>query len=75
MDLKLAKLPDRTPVKLAITVTPDLDAALRDYLTLYRVTYDDSAATVADLIPAMLEAFLGSDRAFAKSRKSPGGEG
>lgn len=31
MELKLAKLPDRTPVKLAITITPDLHEALHDY--------------------------------------------
>ena len=67
--LKLAKLPDRTPVKIGITVTPDLDADLHAYLTLYRATYEDKAATVADLIPAMLETFLASDRAFAKARK------
>ncbi len=73
-ELKLARLPDRTPVKIAITVTPDLDAALRDYMALYRSTYGDSAATVADLIPAMLEAFLSSDKAFAKARKSQAGE-
>jgi hypothetical protein len=70
--LKLAKLPDRTPVKIAITVTPDLDADLRAYLDLYRATYEDKAATVADLIPAMLETFLASDRAFAKARKNAG---
>ncbi|WBO24338.1 DUF2274 domain-containing protein [Sphingomonas abietis] len=74
-ELKLARLPDRTPVKISITVTPDLDAALRDYLAIYRSTYADSATTIADLIPAMLEAFLGSDKAFAKARKSHGGEG
>lgn len=68
--LKLAKLPDRTPVKIGITVTPDLDADLRSYLDLYRAAYDDKAATVADLIPAMLETFLASDRAFAKARKN-----
>ncbi|WP_314717793.1 DUF2274 domain-containing protein [Sphingobium yanoikuyae] len=68
--LKLAKLPDRTPVKIGITVTPDLDAELRAYRDLYRTTYDDKAATVADLIPAMLESFLASDRAFAKARKN-----
>jgi len=68
--LKLAKLPDRTPVKIAITVTPDLDADLRAYLDLYRAIYEDNAATVADLIPAMLETFLASDRAFAKARKN-----
>jgi len=74
-ELKLARLPDRTPVKIAITVTPDLDAALREYLALYRSTYADSTTTVADLIPAMLEAFLNSDRAFVKARKTPSGEG
>lgn len=68
--LKLAKLPDRTPVKIGITVTPDLDADLRAYLDLYRATYDDKGVTVADLIPPMLESFLASDRAFAKARKS-----
>lgn len=68
--LKLAKLPDRTPVKIGITVTPDLDADLRAYLNLYRTSYDDKAATVGDLIPAMLQSFLASDRAFAKARKA-----
>lgn len=67
--LKLAKIPDRTPVKIAITVTPDLDADLRAYLDIYRTAYDDKAATVADLIPAMLETFLASDRAFARARR------
>ena len=66
--LKLAKLPDRTPVKLAITITPDLAHALGDYATIYNRTYSDKAE-VADLVPAMLESFLASDRAFAKARK------
>ncbi len=29
-ELKLGKLPDRTPVKLAITVTPDLHQMLQN---------------------------------------------
>ena len=66
--LKLAKLPDRTPVKLAITITPDLAHALGDYATIYNWTYGDKAE-VADLVPAMLDSFLASDRAFAKARK------
>ncbi|SER24259.1 DUF2274 domain-containing protein [Sphingobium sp. YR768] len=66
--LKLAKLPDRTPVKIGITVTPDLAHALADYTALYNRAYSDKAE-VADLIPAMLESFLASDRAFAKARK------
>lgn len=69
--LKLAKLPDRTPVKIGITVTPDLAHALADYAVLYNRAYSDKAE-VADLIPAMLDAFLASDRAFAKARKDAG---
>ena len=30
-DLKLSRLPDRTPIKLSITVMPDLHQALKDY--------------------------------------------
>jgi hypothetical protein len=66
--LKLAKLPDRTPVKITVTVTPDLAHALADYAVLYNRAYSDKAE-VADLIPAMLDFFLASDRAFAKARK------
>ena len=67
-NLKLGKLPDRTPAKITITVNADLNQALRDYATLYRATYGE-AESVAELIPFMLEAFLNSDRAFAKARK------
>ncbi len=35
VDLRLGKLPDRTPVKLAITITPDLQAALQAYAAIY----------------------------------------
>lgn len=66
--LKLAKLPDRTPVKISLTVTPDLAEALADYAVIYNRAYDDKAE-VADLVPAMLERFLASDRGFAKARK------
>ena len=66
-ELKLAQLPDRTPVKLAIAVSPDLSDALGDYAEAYKEAYGRSE-TVADLIPFMLRAFLESDRAFAKRR-------
>jgi hypothetical protein len=67
-NLKLGKLPDRTPVKITLSVNADLGQALRDYAALYKATYGE-AEPVADLIPFMLEAFLDSDRAFAKARK------
>ena len=66
--LKLAKLPDRTPTRITITVSADLNQALYDYQKLYAATYD-TTEKIADLIPFMLEAFLDSDRAFAKARK------
>lgn len=67
-DLRLARLPDRTPVKLAMTVSPDLNRRLADYAALYAETYGKEEP-VAELIPAMLEAFLDSDRAFQRNRR------
>lgn len=72
--LKLDKLPDRTPVKISITVMPDLAHTLADYAAIYARTYGEKAE-VPDLIPAMLERFLASDRAFAKACREQAGEG
>ncbi len=66
-DLKLGKLPDRTPIKLTIVVTPDLNDALGEYAEAYRIAYGQ-LEQVSDLIPYMLKAFLDSDRGFAKRR-------
>lgn len=41
-NLKLGKLPDRTPSKITITVSADLSQALQDYAALYRQTYGES---------------------------------
>ncbi len=67
-ELKLAKLPDRTPVKLTITVQPDLAQALREYAAVDRATYGEAEA-VEELVPFMLVSFLEGDRGFAKARK------
>lgn len=67
-DLKLAKLPDRTPVKLSMTITPDLHNALQKYAALYAESYGNEEPVV-ELIPAMLAAFLESDRNFVRSRE------
>jgi len=66
-DIKLPQLPDRTPVKLTISVLPDLHQALTEYAALYARTYGRDEPIV-ELIPAMLGAFLESDRAFARRR-------
>lgn len=66
-DLKLPQLPDRTPIKLSISILPDLNQALTDYAALYARTYGRDEP-VAELIPAMLSAFLEGDRGFVRDR-------
>jgi hypothetical protein len=66
--LKLQKLRDRSPVKITISVTPDLRQALGAYAELYSETYG-AAEPVQELIPAMLATFLESDRAFIQRRR------
>ena len=67
-ELKLAKLPDRVPVKMTITVPPDIAQALREYAAVYRATYSETES-VEELVPFMLASFLEGDRGFAKARK------
>ncbi len=67
--MKLAKLPDRNPVRLTISVMPDLNGALVAYAEAYKTAYGE-AASVIDLIPEMLKAYLASDRDFTNGRKS-----
>jgi hypothetical protein len=67
-ELRIAKLPDRTPVKITIAVLPELNDALQDYAKLYADTYGQADAMV-ELVPAMLAAFLDGDREFQKARK------
>jgi len=68
MELKLPKLPDRTPVKLTIGLMPELHDRLRDYAACYAETYG-SEETIVELVPAMLSAFLDSDRGFARHQR------
>lgn len=68
-ELKLAKLPDRTPVRLTITITPDLQSVLRDYAAIYAKSYG-SEEPIAELIPAMLATFMENDRNFVRAREA-----
>ena len=67
-ELRLSKLPDRTPVKISISVTPNLHAALTAYADAYQAIYG-STENVAELIPYMLTAFIESDNGFRKARR------
>lgn len=68
-DLKLQKLPDQTPVRLTISVPPELSRALDEYAAVYADTYGEREQVTA-LIPAMLASFLEADRSFQKARKA-----
>jgi hypothetical protein len=66
-DLKLRKLPNRTPVKMTISVMPDFEEALRDYAALHSAQHGVDS-TPADIASAMVEQFILNDREFAKAR-------
>ena len=67
--IKLERLPDRTPVKITIALSPEINRALADYAAAYELAYAQ-AEPLTELIPAMLAAFLESDRGFARTRNS-----
>jgi hypothetical protein len=69
MSLRIGQLPDRTPVKLTISVDPDLASALTDYAAIYAETYG-AEEKPETLVPAMLEMFLSSDAGFKRARKA-----
>lgn len=68
-DIKLAKLPDRTPVKLVLSVAPELHRSLSDYADFYREAYGE-APPLGDLISAMLLGFLAGDKAFLRRQRA-----
>lgn len=70
--MKLAKLPDRTPVKMNVVLMPTLAQRLREYADFYAETYGNKEE-VAELIPFILEAFLEGDAAFKKGKKKVDG--
>lgn len=73
-DIKLARLPDRIPVKVTIALAPDLHRDLADYAVVYKAAYGEEQP-IAELIPHMLAAFLASDRGFSKARDALAGAG
>ena len=68
-EIKLTKLPDRTLVKLTISISPSLKRALDDYAAIYCQTYGTNEP-ISEIVPHMLESFLTGDRGFQKARSS-----
>ena len=50
---------------MALTLPPELHARLVDYAAAYAETYG-KAEPLVELVPAMLAAFLESDRSFVR---------
>ena len=69
MSLRIGQLPDRTPVRLTVSVDPDLASALADYAAIYAETYG-AEEKPETLVPAMLDMFLSSDAGFKRARKA-----
>lgn len=72
--LKLARIPERTPVKLTILVAPELNETLKAYAAAYQEAYGTSEP-IAELVPAIIAAFIESDREFGRARQARGREG
>jgi hypothetical protein len=66
--LRLRKLPDRTPVRLTVNLSPELNQALLDYAARYGEVYGQ-AEPLPELVAAMLADFLDADKAFARWRR------
>jgi hypothetical protein len=67
--LRLAKLPDRVPVKMTFTLPPELAARLRLYADIYAEAYG-AREEPADLVPYMVDAFLKSDSTFRRANRT-----
>jgi hypothetical protein len=66
--MKLAKLPERTRMRLIVQVSADLQDRLTAYAELYEKTYCNREE-IAALVPFMIEAFLDDDKSFGKPAK------
>lgn len=67
--LKLGPIPDRTPVKLSLSLAPDIHDALADYAALHAKEFGRTAP-LAVLASLMIEQFLEGDANFKRARKS-----
>jgi hypothetical protein len=67
--MRLPKLRDRTPVKLATALMPE--ARQHDYADFYAETYG-TRVEVADLVAFILDAFLDGDADFTRASRTEG---
>ena len=67
---KLADLANEKPVRLTLEIPARLHRDLTAYALAVNGGDSKGAPSVERLIPAMLERFIATDRAFSKARRS-----
>lgn len=65
--LKLGPLPDERPVRMQVTFTAEQHAQLTAYAEAVAAE-SDRAVEPARLVPRIVERFIGTDRAFNRSK-------
>lgn len=68
-DLRLGRLPNRTPAKLTLTLWNELDEHLRLYAQLHSAQ-TGVEVSAADIAPQMLADYIEGDREFARIVKA-----
>ncbi|MAF61656.1 MAG: hypothetical protein CL680_09360 [Blastomonas sp.] len=68
--LKLADLANEKPVRLTLEIPARLHRDLTAYALAVNGGDSKGAPSLERLIPAMLERFIATDRAFSKARRS-----
>lgn len=66
--LRIGKLPDLTPVKLTVSLEPEVYRMLEDYARIYGENYGE-VVKPAELVPPMVAGFIATDNGFKRSRK------
>jgi len=69
MNLKIGAIPERKPVKITVSLPPDIGDALDDYAEIHAREFGRKTP-VGELAALMIEQFLNSDAAFKRARKS-----
>ncbi|MFN3945810.1 MAG: DUF2274 domain-containing protein [Allosphingosinicella sp.] len=67
--IKLRRLPDRAPIRVALLLCPGLHRDLEEYAALYEQEYG-AAVSLSELVPAILEAFLSRDPGFRRRKRA-----
>ena len=68
-ELRLGRLPNRTPAKLALTLWNELDEHLKLYAQMHSAQ-TGVEVSAADIAPQMLADYIEGDREFARILKA-----